>query len=200
MDCLLNNETLSFWLIEYGSIALFILLALGIIALPIPEETLMVLAGVLMYNGKLLIPSTLAAAYGGSICGITTSYILGRTAGHYLLKKTSGWFGFSEKHLQTAHDWFERYGTWTLLFGYFVPGVRHFTGISAGMTELEYNRFALFAYTGAILWASFFLSIGYFFGDHVLALLAKVLDVSDFLTILLVGVAVYLIYYLNKKK
>src|SRR5436309_455929 len=130
MDFLLNNENLSNWLIQYGSIALFFLLVAGIIILPVPEETLMVIAGVLMRNGSLHIGSTLMAAYFGSMCGITISYLIGRTAGHYLIVKYGNKIGITNEKLDQVHRWFEKYGKWTLTFGYFVPGVRHFTGFA----------------------------------------------------------------------
>lgn len=166
MDSLPDKELLLYWLSQYGSFAIFGLLALGIIALPVPEESMMVFSGILMSQGELPIYATIIAAYAGSICGITVSYIIGRTAGHYLLLKYGGWLGLTQEKLDKLHKWGEHYGKWTLLFGYFIPGVRHFTGVSAGMTDLAYHQFALFAYTGAVLWVSLFLSIGYFFGDY----------------------------------
>ncbi len=177
MDCLLENDILVNWLLQYGGLALFFLLAIGIVALPVPEETLMVLTGLAMHSGKLPITSTIIAAYGGSICGITMSYWLGRTAGVYFFHKYGKWLGIREKQLQKVHIWFEHWGKWTLLFGYFIPGVRHFTGFTAGTTDLEYKHFALFAYTGAIFWVSTFLSIGYFFGNYCFAVL-KGLELS----------------------
>lgn len=164
MECL--NDTFSYWLLEYGSVALFLLLALGIVALPIPDETLMVISGVMIHQGHLYALPIIIAAYLGSMCGITFSYFIGRTAGHYILKRYGKWIGINEKKMQKAHDWYEYLGKWTLTFGYFIPGVRHVTGIFAGMTELEYPVFAVFAYTGAFLWATVFLSIGYFFGPY----------------------------------
>jgi membrane protein DedA with SNARE-associated domain len=160
------HESFAHWILEYGSIALFILLALGIVALPIPDETLMVISGVLIHQGHLYAIPTLLAAYAGSMCGITLSYILGRTAGHYVIKRFGPWIGINEQNLQKAHDWYEYLGKWTLTFGYFITGVRHVTGIFAGITELGFPKFALFAYTGAFLWATVFLSIGYFFGPY----------------------------------
>jgi membrane protein DedA with SNARE-associated domain len=53
-----------------------------------------------------------------------------------------------------------------LTFGYFVPGVRHLTAYAAGVSYVQPRIFALFAYLGALLWASTFLSIGYFLGDR----------------------------------
>ena len=57
-------------------------------------------------------------------------------------------------------------GHWALTFGYFIPGVRHFTAYAAGMSELEAPQFALFAYSGAVLWVGTFLSLGYFLGER----------------------------------
>lgn len=198
MEALMDNETLSLWLIHYGSFALFFLLTLGIIALPIPEETLMVLAGILMHKGLLHIPPTVIATYAGSICGISISYLLGRTLGNYFIHKYGSWIGLTEQRLQQAHSWFERFGKWALLIGYFIPGVRHFTGFSAGVTKLEYKQFAIFAYVGAILWGTLFLSLGYFFGNCLIA--CKNLEKTDMAIIALIvlGLA-FLIYHLRKK-
>jgi len=200
MEHLPNPDIFSLWLIQYGSLALFFLLALGIIALPIPEETLMVISGVLMYNGYLRISPTILAAFAGSITGITVSYIVGKTAGHFFLYRYAPYFGVKEHHLQKAHDWFERFGTWALFIGYFIPGVRHFTGFIAGTTDLKYPRFALFAYCGAIVWASTFLAIGYIFGDYFLAMMEKIeIRVDDILTILLIAAGCFALYYLAKR-
>ncbi len=150
-----------------GYIALFFLLALGIICLPVPEETLMILSGYFIATGKLPLIQTVLAAIGGSICGITVSYLLGLTAGNYLLMKYGHWVGITEKKITKVQDWFNRIGKWALFIGYFIIGVRHFTGYVAGSTLLPYRVFALFAYSGAVVWASSFLSLGYFFSDQL---------------------------------
>ena len=53
-----------------------------------------------------------------------------------------------------------------MTFGYFVPAVRHFTALVAGMSELEYRIFAVFAYSGAVIWVSTFVGLGYIVGDN----------------------------------
>lgn len=201
MESIFSTETLSVWLIDYGSIALFILLALGILALPIPEETLMVAAGVMIQKGLLRATPTLFAAYGGSICGMTLSYVLGLTAGSYFLEKGTARLGLSRDHLERAHNWFERFGTWALMIGYFIPGVRHFTGFAAGSTRLEFSRFAFFAYTGALVWATFFIAIGYYFGNYVLETLHEVVvNVDDVVTLSILIIAGLIIYRLSKDR
>lgn len=197
MDFFPDVDTLSLWLTQYGSFVLFAALTLGIIALPVPEETLMVLAGVLMHQGKLDIPSTTAAAYLGCLSGISVSYIIGRLAGNFLLTKYGRFVGITEDRLKRAHRWFERFGKWTLPVGYFIPGVRHFTGFSAGTSKLHFAQFVLFAYSGALVWVSLFLSIGYFYGKQWAALFEKI-DLDSALTIIIV-IAALLLVYLSKK-
>jgi len=147
-------------LAQYGYIAIFCLLAAGIVGPLIPDETILVLTGVFIQRGTLHALPAALCAMGGSLCGITLSYELGRRGVVYALRKLAG------PHMQKAHDWFEKYGRWTLFFGYFLAGVRHFTALIAGSTELPYNEFALFAYPGGIIWVLTFLSIGYFVGDQ----------------------------------
>lgn len=178
------------WLAYYKGFALFGLLALGIVGLPIPDETLMTFAGALMAKGYLDIPSTLAAAYLGSFFGITVSYWIGRTAGVYLVKQYGHRIGLTQKKFDQVHAWFEKIGKWTLLVGYFIPGVRHLTGYVAGTTELRFSQFALFAYTGAAIWVSLFLMLGYFSSEHWEKILAFVIDNVQTLVILLSTVAI----------
>ncbi|HEV8051497.1 MAG TPA: DedA family protein [Parachlamydiaceae bacterium] len=196
MDCL--NETFAHFLMEYGSIGLFLLLVLGIIALPIPEETLLVFSGALVAQGVLNLNSTILAAVTGSLCGITISYLLGLTGGTYLVQKYGKWFGLTTKRLEQANDWFHHYGKWSLFIGYFIPGIRHFTGFTAGTAAVEYRHFALYAYTGAIVWIATFLSIGYLFGDVCFSFLEKI----DMNIVMMIGAALVLAagYYFWKRR
>jgi membrane protein DedA with SNARE-associated domain len=162
------SDPLMQWISSYGSIALFFLLALGILGLPFPDEPILVFAGWLVANGDLSLIPTLISAIFGSCCGISLSYLLGITAGRFLVKKYGYWIGLTHSRLQSARRWFERIGKWTLVIGYFVPLLRHLTGYTAGTSGLNYRTFALHAYTGALLWASTFFLLGYFFGKGVL--------------------------------
>ncbi len=199
MHFYLDSDMLTTWLTHYGSASLFFLLILGILAFPVPEETLMVLAGALIRAGKLNPTFTMLAAYAGSICGITASYFVGRLVGLYFLKKYGNWIGMTEERLQKAHDWFARFGKWSLVIGYFIPGVRHFTGLTAGTTNLEYRHFALFAYSGAIIWVSTFLSIGYFFGKYWASYLDEFEISLDWISLLIIFIGIVFIVYIIKK-
>src|SRR5207237_8455444 len=63
-------------------------------------------------------------------------------------------------------QWFIRDGHVALLTGSLLPGVRHFTSLVAGTTQLEYPSFATYAYSGAVFWVCTFVFIGLHFGEH----------------------------------
>lgn len=160
---ILSEHNLHQFVLQYGSFALFFLLALGIIGLPVPDETLLLICGLLAAKNQLSIIAIIIAGISGSCTGITVSYLFGRFIGHRTLLRFGKYIGLTEKKLALAHQWFEHFGKYLLFFGYFIPGVRHFTGIISGTAELSYHNFALFAYTGAIVWSCTFIIIGYFF-------------------------------------
>lgn len=186
------------WVAQYGVITLFVLLALGIVGLPVPDETLLAFAGILIARGKFMPLPAFLAAFCGSAFGITLSYLIGRTAGNYLVHKYGHWFGITPHKLRQAHNWFERIGKWSLLVGYFIPGVRHLTGYIAGTTRISYGHFAAFAYTGAMLWCATFLTLGYFFGDNLEIILNTV---EEYLWIGLLAIVVLaVIYFLWRRR
>jgi len=157
-------ETLTYWLSHYGYFGLFFLLMLGIVGLPIPEETLLTFSGVLVYRGHLELGPTILAAFLGSCCGITVSYGLGRVFGIVLATRGGRALHVNPEEVERLHGWFERTGHWGLFWGYFLPGIRHVTAVLAGATRLGYPDFAVFAYAGALVWSFTFVSLGAFAG------------------------------------
>ena len=154
------------WITRYGYLAIFVLLTFGIVGLPIPDETLLTFTGYLIYRSELSMPLAFAAAVAGSASGMTISYALGRSFGLALLHRFGKYVHLTPERLARAHAWFERIGHWALTVGYFIPGVRHLTAYAAGMTEVAPHQFALFAYSGTVLWVTAFLSLGYFLGER----------------------------------
>lgn len=159
------------WIASYGLSALFGLLVLGVVGLPVPDETLLAFAGVLVRQGHLGFAVTWMAAALGSMCGISLSYVLGRTAGITLALRYGKWLRISPAHLRRVEQWMEHGGKWTLTFGYFVPGVRHLTAVVAGASALPPRIFMTFAYTGAALWSLTFITLGWYVGERYEAVL-----------------------------
>jgi len=179
------KEIALYWIGQYGYAGIFSLLIFGIVGLPVPDEWLLTFSGFLVFKRTLLFVPTFAAAFCGSACGITVSYMLGRVFDTYVLVKYGSYIHMSPDRLARVHSWFERRGRWTLLVGYFIPGVRHLTGYIAGASELSFSNFALFAYTGAFCWAAVFITLGYFLGEEW----NRVVESLDKAKFLIIGVA-----------
>lgn len=155
-----------YWLSQYGYFALFGFLMLGIAGLPVPEEVILTYTGYLIFKGILHPIPTVITAFLGSVCGISLSYFLGRTVGFHLVERYGRVIHVSLDRINQVHDWFNKIGKWTLVIGYFIPGVRHLTAFVAGTSQLEMQVFARYAYAGALFWSMSFLSIGFFLGKQ----------------------------------
>ena len=190
-------ENLHFWISQYGYLGIFSLLMLGIIGLPVPDETLLTLSGYLVFHGELKLIPTFLAAFLGSIAGISISYAIGSTFGHRILQKYGHYIHITEERMKKAHLWFEKIGRWSLLFGYFIPGVRHVVAIFAGTSGLQLWEFSLFAYTGGLIWTVTFLSIGYFFGKHSRVVLHSINH--NIVLISIIACIVLLLFFIFKK-
>ena len=160
MDIVLN------WITQYGYPVLFASLMLGIVGLPIPDETLLTFAGYLIFKEQLAFLPTVGSAFSGSICGITLSYGLGRSLGPYLVNRLGSLINISPHDFDKVGTWFARWGKYTLVVGYFIPGVRHLVAWVAGSSRLPLPIFMLFAYSGAVIWCGTFIGLGYVFGEE----------------------------------
>jgi membrane protein DedA with SNARE-associated domain len=157
-------ENIDLFLAHYGYFAIFALLMLGIVGPLIPDETILVLSGIAVHRGQLELGVTIAVAFAGSLCGITLSFTLGRTGAIYVLERFAPFNRWVGRHLPQVESWFERYGKWTLFFGYFIAGLRHFTALAAGMSKVKVRTFMAYAYPGGLVWVVCFISIGYYLG------------------------------------
>src|SRR5215831_11690951 len=105
-------ETFTRWVTEYGYLGLFFALVLGIVGLPIPDETLLTFAGYLCFKHRLSLDYTIAVAFFGSTAGITISYLLGRSVGLWLIHRYGSRFGITDEKMTKVLDWFDRIGKW----------------------------------------------------------------------------------------
>lgn len=149
---------------QYGYIAIFLFLVLGIVGLPLPDEIMMAFIGYLASIGSLNLYFTYLSALIGSASGITFSYILGQRLGYPFLKKYGSKFFITRRRLLISQLLFRKYGNWLLFIGYFIPGVRHVTAYLAGIAKMSFHRFAIYAYSGAIVWCATFIGLGYMLG------------------------------------
>ena len=122
------------WLASYGPPVLFVAQMFGIFGVPIPDELLMTISGALMRRGQMPGAATVFAALAGCTTGITFSYVLGRTVGIAAVHRA---LRLHPMALDRATRWYQQFGPWVLVFGYFIPGVRHISAIAAGSAPLS---------------------------------------------------------------
>ncbi|MDF2927595.1 MAG: rane phosphatase-like protein [Paenibacillaceae bacterium] len=155
-------DLLKEWIMQYGYAAMYGLLAIGIIGLPVPDEILMTFVGYLVSMGWFSYPVAIMTCFAGSMTGMIVSYTIGYKVGKPFLWKCGKWLKLTPARLSKAEGWFQRFGLWTVAFGYFVPGVRHFTCYLAGISGVRLWRYLMYAGSGALVWCVTFISLGKF--------------------------------------
>lgn len=198
---LMIKETVLELVTTYGYFGLFISLVLGIVGLPIPDEILMTYCGYLVSQGTMNLTVTLLTAISGSIVGISISYWLGHRFGLPLVEKYGRRFGINQKRLDMVNNWYNRFGKFVLIIGYFLPGIRHVTAFAAGMSRMKYSSFALYAYAGGIIWSLTFITLGNVLGVHW----TRVTELTHRLVFWIVGLALvagllYGLFYWRRRK
>lgn len=152
---------------QYGYAALYILLALGIVGLPIPDELLMTFIGYLASLGLIRYWPAVLVSFLGAMTGMLVSFWVGRSFGKPLLSKCGKWFKLTPKRIEKAEKWFDKYGPWTICIGYFLPGIRHLTCYLSGVSGMSFRKYVWFAGLGALVWCLFFITLGYFVGSRI---------------------------------
>jgi membrane-associated protein len=131
----------------------------------LPGDYLLFLAGMFVATGKLdigiltMIFGLIFAAFAGNLVG----YWFGYRTGPLLYKRNDTFF-FKKKYLKAAEAFYRKQGAFALILGRFVPIVRTFAPIFAGVVKLDYKKFILFNFLGAVLWITSLTLIGYFLG------------------------------------
>ncbi|MFC3341386.1 DedA family protein [Paenibacillus abyssi] len=138
---------------------------LGMIGLPLPDELLMTFAGYLVFKGEMLYGMTLLVSSLGAIFGVSFSYFAGKKLGLPLLEKYGNKLFLTPEKLMKSEKWFQRFGKIAVTIGFFIPGVRHFTALSAGINKWSYRTFLIYAIPGGIAWAVTFVTIGWYLGE-----------------------------------
>lgn len=151
---------------QFGYLALFFMLWLGIVGMPIPDEVIVLSAGVLTATGVLQVVPAFIATYLGVVSGLSLGYVLGRTVGAPALN----WIGRKKgmnKYVARAQALLERYGSYALCISYFLPVVRHVVPYLVGIGKMTFRRYALFSYTTGLVWTLILFVIGHITGNNI---------------------------------
>jgi membrane-associated protein len=129
----------------------------------LPGDSLLVTAGVFAAAGHFHIGVLNGVLIAAAIVGDTVGYWIGRRAGPALFKRPRSLL-FNPDHLRRAHDFYEKHGGKTIILARFIPIVRTFAPVVAGMGRMGYRRFLFFNVFGGALWVVSMTLIGYYLG------------------------------------
>ncbi|MFJ7685862.1 VTT domain-containing protein [Peribacillus butanolivorans] len=151
---------------QYSYLILFIGIFLELMALPISGEFLMSYAGYFVFQGTMNYPLALLTVFVAGGAGITVTYWIGKAGGYKLIEKYGEYIHLGPERYKKVSAWFERSGSKLLVFAYFIPGIRHFTGYISGISRMPFRKFIIPAYTGSFLWGFCFITLGKVLGPH----------------------------------
>lgn len=153
----------------------------------LPGDSLLVTAGLLSTQGIGLDVWVLGALLNAAaIAGDNTNYWIGRATGPRIFAREDSLF-FRKKHVEHAHAFYEKHGAKTIVLCRFIPIVRTFAPLVAGVGAMTYRTFLTYSVIGGTLWIWSMLLIGYFLGTYVPGIerhIEKVIIVVIFLSIL----------------
>jgi membrane-associated protein len=132
----------------------------------LPGDSLLVTAGVFAAAGDLKISTLLLLVTLCAIVGDQLGYWIGRGTGEALYRRKDSLF-FKRRHLEEAHDFYEKYGGKTVILARFMPIVRTFCPPVAGAAKMPYGRYVTYDIAGGCLWTGSMILGGYFLGSIV---------------------------------
>ncbi len=132
----------------------------------LPGDSLLVTAGLFAARGDLVVAYLLVALSLAAIAGDTVGYNIGARAGPKLFSRPDSLL-FNRKHLITTKEFYERHGPFTIVIARFIPILRTFAPVVAGIGAMQYRRFISYNVVGGIGWVLTTVLGGYFLGQIV---------------------------------
>jgi membrane-associated protein len=153
----------------FGTIGLFAIVFAesGLLAgFFLPGDSLLFTAGLLAYQGHMNLAIVLAGCFIAAVAGDQVGYVIGRRYGPAVFSRPDSRF-FRQKNVERAQAYFEKNGPKTVVLARFLPVIRTFTPVVAGVGRMEYRKFVTFNVLGGFLWSFGVTLAGYFLGKTV---------------------------------
>jgi len=145
----------------YVALAIIVFTETGLmIGFFLPGDSLLVTAGLFAAKGDLNIVWLNVLLMACAVAGDATGYYIGKKLGPALFRKEDSLL-FKKKHLIATHEFYEKHGGKTIIIARFVPIIRTFAPVVAGMADMSYRRFAMFNIIGGIGWVFSMTMLGY---------------------------------------
>lgn len=132
----------------------------------LPGDSLLVTAGLLAARGYLNVYALAPLLTVAAICGNSVGYFIGRASGPRIFSRENSLF-FNKKHAIRAHEFYEKYGRKTIVLAQFMPVIRTFAPVVAGVGGMRFRQFITFNIMGAVLWIWSMVAIGFFLGSYI---------------------------------
>jgi membrane-associated protein len=153
--------------VQYGYWAVGAALLLENAGVPVPGETILLLASFLAYSEHALrLPWIVLVATIAATLGDNLGFAVGYYGGRPLLSRYQAFFRIQDRTLQRGEGVFARYGAITIFFARFLFGMRIIAGPMAGVLRMPWRKFMVFNFLGAALWVTVISGAGYLFGQH----------------------------------
>jgi len=174
MDFLHNSlQMIEHYMLAYGYWAVFFGVMLENAGLPIPGETILLVAGYFASTGVFRVPVVMLVAAMGAVVGDNIGFAIGHHYGRGFLLRVGRFFFLTPKRLEYMENYFESHGNKTILVARFITGLRVFAALLAGAShKMPWRVFLLYNMAGAVLWSFVITLLGYLFGQS-LPLLVK---------------------------
>lgn len=131
----------------------------------LPGDSLLVTAGLFAGKGDLNILLLFAIVTAAAIVGDAVGFEIGKISGRKIFEKPHKWI--KREHLDRTRAFYDKHGGKTIILARFMPIVRTFAPLVAGVAGMPYSRFAVFNITGGVLWVGSMLGIGYGLGSLI---------------------------------
>lgn len=149
---------------HFGLPGLFIDVFLEALGLPLPGETLIIIASGLAGMGQLNIYAIAATVFVAAVAGDNVGYLIGRKLGRPLIVKYGSRFGVTQERLAKVEDLIQKRGPILVASARFFVILRQLNGIAAGSAGMHWLKFLLANAVGAALWVGFWTTLAYHFG------------------------------------
>jgi membrane protein DedA with SNARE-associated domain len=152
---------------NFGYLAVVGLVLIEDFGVPVPGETVLILAAVYAGAGRLNIVLVALLGFCGALLGDNIGFAIGHFGGRRLAERYGRYIFLTHERLDKATGFFDRHGGKIIIVARFIEGLRQANGIIAGTAGMHWARFLIFNAIGAGLWVLVWTSVGYFSGSHI---------------------------------
>jgi membrane protein DedA with SNARE-associated domain len=167
MHHILSPAGMADWLSTWGYLGVFIFVFMGNLGIPVPEETVLLVAGFLAGRDDLDLRTVYVVGITSAVVGDCCGFLFGRTGGQRIFENMAQRFSFVRRRYDRLQRFFVTHGSKAVFMARFVAGARFMAGPMAGAAGMKFWRFLGWNVLGALIWCSLVITIGYLVGDEL---------------------------------